>query len=103
MGEPNDELMKSLKVYSATKYAKTRAEVEQEIQDRWNSANKAKEEAEAETKREQNMPPEPTEASKSPLSTKAAQDSAPASSDAPSASEDASGGFLDKWLSQKDD
>ena len=103
MGEPNDQLMESLKVYSATKYAKTRAEVEQEIQDRWSAANKAKEEAEAETKREQNMPPEPTEASKSPLSTKPTQDSAPASNDAPSASEDASGGFLDKWLSQKDD
>ena len=103
MGEPNDDLMKTLKVYSATKYAKTRAEVEEEIQERWNSANKAKEEAEAETKREQNMPPEPTEAPGSPLSSESAQDSAPASSDAPSASEDASGGFLDKWLSQKDD
>ena len=103
MGEPNDELMKSLKIYTATKYAKTRAEVEQEIQERWNSANKAKEEAEAETKREQNIPSGPTEASKSPLSTKPTQDSAPASSDAPSASEDAPGGFLDKWLSQKDD
>jgi hypothetical protein len=49
MGEPNDNLMETLKVYSATKYAKTRAEVEEEIQERWNSANKAKEEAEAET------------------------------------------------------
>ena len=95
--------MKSLKVYSATKYAKTRAEVEQEIQDRWNSANKAKEEAEAETNSKQNMPSEPTEAPGSPLSSESAQDSAPASNDAPSASEDASGGFLDKWLSQKDD
>ena len=35
MGEPNDELMESLKVYSATKYAKTRAEVEKEISERW--------------------------------------------------------------------
>ena len=35
MGEPNDELMNSLKAYSATKYAKTRAEVEKEINDRW--------------------------------------------------------------------
>ena len=35
MGEPNDELMASLKVYSATKYAKTRSEVEQEINARW--------------------------------------------------------------------
>ena len=35
MGEPNDELMESLKAYSATKYAKTRAEVEREINERW--------------------------------------------------------------------
>ena len=42
MGEPNDELMNTLKVYSATKYAKTRAEVEREIQERWSAAAKAK-------------------------------------------------------------
>ncbi len=35
MGEPNDQLMESLKAYSATKYAKTRAEVEREINERW--------------------------------------------------------------------
>ena len=35
MGEPNDELMENLKVYSATKYAKTRTEVEREIENRW--------------------------------------------------------------------
>ena len=102
MGEPNDELMKSLKVYTATKYAKTRAEVEQEIQDRWNSASKA-EEAETETMDDKNMPPEPTEASGSPLSGKTAHKSTSASKDAPSASKDASGGFLDKWLGKKDD
>ncbi len=39
MGEPNDRLMESLKVYSATKYAKTRAEVEKEIESRWNVTN----------------------------------------------------------------
>lgn len=37
MGEPNDQLMESLKVYSATKYAKTRAEVEKEITARWST------------------------------------------------------------------
>ena len=37
MGEPNDNLMESLKVYSATKYAKTRAEVEKEINARWST------------------------------------------------------------------
>lgn len=42
MGEPNIELMNTLKVYSATKFGKTRAEVEQEIQDRWSAAERAK-------------------------------------------------------------
>ena len=38
----NEELMKTLKVYSATKFGKTRAEVEREIQSRWSAAEKAK-------------------------------------------------------------
>ncbi len=42
MGEPNDDLMESLKVYSATKYSKTRDEVEKEIKDRWSKADRAK-------------------------------------------------------------
>ncbi len=42
MGEPSDELMESLKVYSATKYARTRAEVEKEINDRWSVAEAEK-------------------------------------------------------------
>lgn len=41
MGEPSDELMESLKTYSATKYAKTRPEVEKEIEERWNAAKVA--------------------------------------------------------------
>ena len=75
MGEPNDELMESLKAYSATKYAKTRAEVEKEIQERWNAASKAKKAEEA-----------------------ANSDSAPKT--APSASEAPKKGFLDDWLSK---
>ena len=43
MGEPNDNLMESLKDYSATRYAKTRSEVEQEINERWSSAQKSPE------------------------------------------------------------
>ncbi len=43
MGEPNVELMNTLKVYSATKFAKTRAEVEKEIEDRWSAAEKRSE------------------------------------------------------------
>ena len=102
MGEPNDDLMKSLKVYSATKYAKTRAEVEQEIQDRWNSANKAKE-AESAPSPDENMSPELTGAPQGALSSQNGINAASASAASPSGSNGASGGFLDKWLSQKDD
>ena len=38
MGEPNDRLLETLRVYSATKYARTRAEVEAEIKSRWSVA-----------------------------------------------------------------
>ncbi|MBQ3293433.1 TraM recognition domain-containing protein [Candidatus Saccharibacteria bacterium] len=41
MGQPNDQLLETLKLYSATKYAKTRKEVEEEIQSRWSAAEKA--------------------------------------------------------------
>lgn len=37
MGEPNDDLLNTLKVYSATRFAKTRSEVEKEIQARWDT------------------------------------------------------------------
>ncbi len=47
MGEPSEELMNRLKVYTASKYGKSRAEVEKEIQDRWSAAEREKE-AEAE-------------------------------------------------------
>lgn len=41
MGEPNKQLMESLKNYSAAKYGRTRAEVEKEIEDRWSAAKRA--------------------------------------------------------------
>lgn len=41
MGEANPQLLETMKVYSATKYAKTRAEVETEIKERWASAAEA--------------------------------------------------------------
>jgi hypothetical protein len=44
MGEPSEELMIRLKEYTAAKYGKSRAEVEQEIQERWNAADREKEE-----------------------------------------------------------
>jgi len=47
MGEPNEELMKTLKSYSATRFGKTRAEVEKEINERWASASKEKAENDA--------------------------------------------------------
>jgi hypothetical protein len=51
MGEPNDNLMESLKVYSATKYAKTRAEVEKEINERWSTPEEKSPEKPAEAPR----------------------------------------------------
>ncbi len=35
MGEPNPQLMESMKAYTAARYGRTRTEVEQEIQERW--------------------------------------------------------------------
>ncbi|MBQ3433259.1 ATP-binding protein [Candidatus Saccharibacteria bacterium] len=102
MGEPNDELMESLKVYTATKYAKTRAEVEQEIQDRWNSANKAKE-AESVSSPDENMPLEPTGGPQDAFSDVDGINNASNSKTSPSGSDGASGGFLDKWLNKQND
>lgn len=75
MGEPNDELMDNLKLLSATKYAKTRSEVEREIEDRWTAADVEKPQAPSE-----NAP--------------VAQNKAPTSASEP---ED---GFLDAWLAK---
>ena len=90
MGEPNDELMKSLKAYSATKYGKTRAEVEREIQERWSSAEKAK-----------NDEKEASEAPEEPSISKPPADTSQTSNPAPDASEGPKKGFLDNWLSKK--
>ena len=91
MGEPNEELMESLKVYSATKFGKTRAEVEKEIQDRWSAAEKAK---------NLEMPPEP---SKSPVDVvPVVDDKIPASvpKTASKASKTPRKGFLDDWIAK---
>lgn len=77
MGNPNDELMNNLKLLSATKFAKTRSEVEREIQDRWNAASKEKSE---------NKPQAP---SKTPAETPV---------EAPTTSDSDQDGFLDGWL-----
>ena len=93
MGEPNDELMESLKAYSATKYGKTRAEVEKEIQERWSRA-----EQKAET---------PVKPASEPLQDAYAHAPAGNASTAPnpasSASSTSQGGFLDAWLAQQND
>ncbi|MBR2841314.1 TraM recognition domain-containing protein [Candidatus Saccharibacteria bacterium] len=103
MGEPNVDLMNSLKIYSATKYAKTRAEVEKEIEERWNAANQVKEEAAKDTMSTENMPSEPPQAPTSPLSGANAQDSAQASDATPNSPDASNNNFLDKWLNQKDE
>lgn len=97
MGEPNEELKKTLKVYSATKYGKTRAEVEQEIKDRWSAVDKAKQEVSGKTASE--APKTPQE----PSSAQTAKDIPNDDKPAPSASDGANSGFLDKWLNQDKD
>ncbi len=87
MGEPNNELMETLKIYSATKFAKTRAEVEKEIQDRWSAAEKSKKPS----KTAQEAAP----ASKTVMDTSAAPNTPPAASKAPKK------GFLDDWIAQR--
>ena len=96
MGEPNDKLMETLKVYSATKYAKTRAEVEKEIKDRWSAAEKSK-------TAENATPKTPGETANSPVEPSLSQSaiSTPsAAQNAPEASETREKGFLDDWLAQ---
>ena len=89
MGEPNEELMKSLKVYSATKYGRTRAEVEKEIQDRWSAAEKAKKAEMSVVEPLQGHPK-----LEAPMSMSNVPNVPPAGN------EDPQDGFLDKWLSQ---
>ena len=79
MGEPNNNLMESLKVYSATKYAKTRAEVEREINARWNA----------------------TKTATSTASTEPGIGDGSAPNASPAGQNSAQGGFLDGWLNRK--
>ncbi len=79
MGDPNNELMENLKVYSATKYAKSRSEVEKEIQERWNAADAKKDANKAQ----------------------AASNNAPTSQNKAASSDvEAEDGFLDGWLNK---
>ena len=89
MGEANDSLMESLKVYSATKFGKTRAEVEAEIQKRWSATQKAKDAVNA-----QNGPNDAA-------SVKKPNDASLASESVSGASNEPRKGFLDDYLSKK--
>lgn len=96
MGEPNEELMDSLKAYSATKFGRTRAEVEKEIQDRWSAAEKAKKVTKSE------MPPEPSKSSVDVVpieDDKKNTTSTPKT--VPKAPETPKKGFLDDWMDKK--
>ena len=87
MGEPNVELMNTLKVYSATKFGKTRAEVEKEIESRWSAAEKAK-------GSEMGTPDDV----QGPSTSKPPKPTSPPVKPASSASKRPQNGFLDNWL-----
>ena len=94
MGEPNEDLMNTLKDYSATRFGRTRAEVEKEIQDRWSSAQKKKDE-------EAEKPPEPLRRPTSALSDKTPEHTNNEVIAASQASETPKKGFLDGWIKKK--
>ncbi len=79
MGEANKKLMETLKVYSATRFGKTRAAVEKEIKDRWNATERAKK---AEAKKDD---------TNTNLDSKTAEN----------AQKSSKKGFLDAWLARK--
>ena len=56
MGQPNDKLLETLKLYSAAKYAKTRSEVEKEIEARWSMSKDALASAPVEAPRSDSEP-----------------------------------------------
>ena len=89
MGDPNVELMNTLKVYSATKFGKTRAEVEKEIEERWTAAEKAK-----------NSDISALKDAEGHSQTKAPSPSSKASEATSGASQKPQGGFLNDWLAK---
>ena len=89
MGRPNDNLLDALKMYSATKYAKTRAEVEREINARWAASENA------------NNSEIPSDASSGPQGasgSETAYDTTSGQTVASTASQQAQKGFLDDWF-----
>ena len=94
MGEPNDKLMETLKEYSATKYGRSRAEVEKEIQDRWSAAEKAKQAVSAKSQSEGPSAPQ------APASSENRHEHDFGQETSPRAQESSNRGFLDGWLSK---
>ena len=101
MGEPNEDLMESLKVYSATKFGKTRAEVEKEINDRWNAAQKAKKDTVSIPPDRETAPSAPNKPSPSASLRQTITNIDSIAKAAPRAAERPQKGFLDTWLAQK--
>jgi len=91
MGELNRELMDTLKAYSAARFGKTRAEVEKEINDRWNSATTSK----------QKPSSEPSNEPVGAVKVEDVKDTIPTPKPAPAAQEAPKKGFLDNWIAKK--
>ena len=102
MGNPNDQLMDSLKLLSATKFAKTRKEVEKEIETRWNAAEAEKNNSA--TSSNSDSISSPSSANITPPAEKpqppSAKDSPVAQNSAVSSDAEAEDGFLDAWLAK---
>lgn len=102
MGNPNDQLMDSLKLLSATKFAKTRKEVEKEIETRWNAAEAEKNNSTTPSNSESIS--NPSSANITPSAEKpqppSAKDSLVAQNSAVSSDVEAEDGFLDAWLNK---
>ena len=106
MGEPNEELMDTLKAYSATRFGKTRVEVEREIEERQNATEKAKKAEVKETavKKDSNLAPKmlskPVSGSVEPPLPKNSINTNAEGKDASNAPETPQKGFLDKWMTK---
>ena len=105
MGEPNEELMDTLKVYSATRFGKTRTEVEREIEARWSAAEKAKggeigtaEDIKPISTNQPQPAPQPAQAQPT---TKPLMDTSSTPNTPSAANQTPNTGFLDGWLSQQ--
>ena len=105
MGEPNEELMNTLKVYSATRFGKTRTEVEREIESRWSAAEKAKggeigttEDIKPISTNQPQPAPQPAQAQPT---TKPLMDTSSTPNTPSAGSQTPNTGFLDGWLSQQ--